>query len=143
MSGFKQHALTGLAAGSVVTIAVSYLSTNVTVGLIFGFFTVVGAILPDIDVGSIPSRIFAIAAIIIACLFIWKGMDRHAAIVGILNAVMRIDKHRGMMHSIVLIVACLVVGGLGCVGKIHVYYSVLAPLSFGMFVHIILVDREY
>lgn len=143
MSGFKTHALSGAGSGFLVATGIGYITGRIDVAVTFWFFVFVGSILPDIDTGSIPSRVFSIATVIIAGIFIFKGMDRHAAITGILNAVMRIDKHRGFMHSLLLVIILLIIGAMGCFGKIHMYYSVLAPLSFGMFVHIVMVDREY
>lgn len=137
---FKQHAIIGAASSGIIAVGSFALTKNPAIALTFGVSLFVGSIIPDIDTGSIPSRIFAVATIILAGILMYFGLDKHAAIVGIINAALRIDKHRGYTHSWLLIIVCSAIGIVAAFGKIPEYFVLLAPFAVGLIVHY-LVDR--
>lgn len=135
MSNFKGH----LIAGSISSVALAagsyYLTGDVLLSTSWGSCVFIGSLAPDIDTGSIPSRIFAISGIIISAFLLYIGMTREAALIGIVYMAFSSDKHRGFTHGWMLIIATMCLGILGAYGKIHIFYSLLAPFSFGLIVH--------
>ena len=140
MSNFKTHALAGLAASTILGGATIALTSNIKLGIAFGVSTLVGSLISDIDTGSIPSRIFAWIGIAISGLMMYFGKNQQAAIVGLIYMGLSSDKHRGFTHSWVLVAILMVLGFLAGYGKISPEFVLLAPLSFGIAVHLI-IDR--
>lgn len=104
---FKEHLIFGSISGAVVLATSFYMSNNIEESLVFCAVTVAGSLVPDIDTGSVPSRIFAWIGIAVSCMFLYHGNSKPAAIIGIIYMLFSSDKHRGFTHKWILPIACL------------------------------------
>ena len=141
MSGFKTHNKWGIASALLYGVGSYVYTGNLKLSAISMVAILFGSLAPDVDTGSIPSRIFAWMGIALAAFFIVADKDRWAAIVGIIYMSFSSLKHRGLTHSMLLIVACVVAGMAASFGKIHPNYFYLAPFGFGLFIHSFIVDK--
>lgn len=132
---FRAHALAGTATGLITGATAWYITKNPVAGLAFAGVTVIGSLASDIDTGSIPSRMFAWAGIIIAALLMWYGKDRHSAVTGIVYMAFSSDKHRGFTHGWALPVVCFVCSYLAYIHKIPLQFILLFPFAIGLLTH--------
>lgn len=124
---FKQHAAAGAATGFIVAGGSYYFLPDPRLGPVLGLIALAGALCPDIDTGSIPSRIFAWVGIAISLLLIYKGSPEPAAYIGIVYMAFSSDRHRGFTHKWILPIGCFVIGG------ISIYYPETFPILMNLF----------
>lgn len=132
---FREHAIAGLITGSAVTGASYYFSRNIPFSLLMGAVTVAGSIAPDVDTGSIPSRIFAWIGIALAAVFMYFGKNKNAAATGIIYMAFSSDRHRGATHSWVLIMVCAGLGYAGFRQWMPIYFILMSAFSVGLITH--------
>jgi hypothetical protein len=105
---FKNHAIAGLATGSAVAGTSYYFSKNIEISFMMGAVTLAGSLIPDLDTGSIPSRIFAWIGIVLSLYLMYINQSKFAAIIGVAYMAFSAPKHRGLTHKWVLPIACLI-----------------------------------
>ncbi len=124
---FKEHAIAGLATGLVVAGGAYYFLPDPRLGPVFGLIAFAGSLAPDIDTGSIPSRIFAWAGIALSILLLHQNSPEPAAYIGIVYMAFSADKHRGFSHKWILPITCFLIAGVG------IYYPDIFPLFKRLF----------
>ena len=101
MSNFAGH----LAGGAITSAACAYgiyhfshdpKLTGLSAAMCLGF-----SLFPDVDVKSVPSRIFYWVLIAFLGWLYWKGMYREGLIAGIGGLLPQLVVHRGFFHSLV------------------------------------------
>ena len=137
MSNFKGHLIAGTATGIITGGTAWYITKNPIAGLVFAGVTIAGSLAPDIDVGSIPSRIFAWIGIALSALMIYNGRPTIGAYIGIAYMAFSSDKHRGITHKWILPAACFIAGWYGYVTQ-NSNYLMLVPFGVGLIVHLCL-----
>lgn len=132
---FKNHLIAGTATGIITGGTAWYITKNPEIGLSFAGVTLAGSLASDIDTGSIASRLFAWAGIIMAAVLMWYGKDRHAAIVGVVYMAFSSDKHRGFTHGWSLPAVCFVCSYFAYVREIPLQFVLLFPFAVGLLTH--------
>jgi hypothetical protein len=125
---FSSHAKSGLILGPTATV-LSYLFTNnVQLSVVSGLLAFIGAIFPDLDTDSIPSRWAARIGFgsVLALLYLQKPYP--AAWLGLLFFLIKSGKHRGFMHKYHLPTFCFAVSMITG----NLFY---AAFGFGLCLH--------
>ena len=139
---FKEHAAAGAATGLVVAGGSYYMLPDPRLGPVYGLIALAGSLSPDIDTGSIPSRIFAWVGIAISFLLIHENHPEAAAYIGIIYMAFSSDRHRGFTHKWILPIACFMIGGVGIyypdVFPIFTRLFWLIPFGLGLITHLII-----
>jgi len=132
----KVHLLAGITAGfGVGSFLYSY--ENQEQALIGGIACFLGAEFPDIDTGSIPSRVAARIGALSAIALIYLNLSFYAALIGTAFMIVKAQPHRGLTHSYLLPFMCFVLAS-----TYYDYYSIAAScFGIGLIVHILIVDR--
>ncbi len=105
---FRNHAIAGLITGSAATGATYYHSKNIQFSFAMGAVALAGSLAPDIDTGSVPSRIFAWVGILFSCYLIYIKQTRFAAYIGLIYMVLSSGKHRGLTHKWIIPIVCFI-----------------------------------
>jgi len=127
---FKEHAICGAIGGTIVGAVSYYFTKNHQTSIYLGSITLAGSLAPDIDNGSISSRIFAWIGIIVNILLIYLRMSYAAAIIGIIYMIFSSDKHRGITHKWILPFLCFI-------GSYLIKDFWLTALGLGFMIHYI------
>lgn len=137
---FKEHGLAGLATGLLVGAGTFYITKRADQSIVFALVTLAGSLAPDVDTGSIPSRIFAWIGIIASIFLMYKGLFKPAAIIGVVYMAFSSDKHRGFTHKWILPFGCFIVGALSLKFPQLARYLWLVPFGIGLACHYV-VDK--
>ena len=105
---FKAHLIAGSIAGIAISAINYYFSKDLKSSIILGSITLAASLVPDIDTGSIPSRIFAWLGILVSCFLLYFKNPFPAAIIGIVYMAFSSDKHRGFTHKWALPICCFI-----------------------------------
>lgn len=110
---FSSHAKHGLTAGAIVAVTGSVITNDVQLSGLAGLLTFAGAIAPDLDTDSIPSRWAARIGFFGGLVLLYFQQTYVVAWAGILFFLVKSDKHRGFTHkcalpTIIFIIAIIV-----------------------------------
>jgi len=133
----KAHMIAGASTGTVISLfLLNYESTeNALAG---GFAVFLGSEFPDLDTGSIPSRVAARVGFLAGIVLIYFGFPLYAAIIGCIYMAVKAQPHRGITHSYLLPIICFVLARL-----VFPQYSVMITcFGIGLIVHNIIDHRN-
>ena len=144
---FREHAIGGVSASLVAGVGMLYFTGDPTLSVFSAVTAMAGALSPDIDSASIPSRWFARFGILVSVILMWAGKYKEASISGIIYMAFSAGRHRGWTHSWWFAIACFASAFLAYnriplpyIGVLPIYFILAASFGLGLCVHYLL-DR--
>jgi membrane-bound metal-dependent hydrolase YbcI (DUF457 family) len=107
---FTSHAKAGFWTALIAAVTSFLIKNDLRFSLLAGALCWVGAVLPDLDTDSIPSRWAARLGLAFTCLCIYTGSLFPATIAGLLFFAVKSTVHRGITHSYFLPLLCIALG---------------------------------
>lgn len=132
----KAHMIAGASVGSAIGLFL-FNYENQNQALIGGISCFLGSEFPDLDTGSIPSRIAARVGALSAIALIYFNLSFYAALIGVVYMVVKAQPHRGLTHSYALPVICFILASF----VFPQYAIMLSCFGIGLIVHNI-IDRR-
>jgi len=136
---YKNHAIAGLIAGSVVGTTMEYLDYESKIAMTVFVSVLIGSLAPDIDTASIPSR-WAARISFVAILVSWRNNFHDVGfLVGAGFTLLKTGKHRGFTHKYSLPAILLVsiiwfdhIAIIGFLGGLIVHYALDSMNPFNL-----------
>jgi len=99
MSNFQGHATAGLFGAGMIGAGLSAKGYPAQTALGGAIFVFLFSIFPDIDVKSVPSKIFYTAIFITLLMLFYTEQHKLAHIIALVAIIPQLTSHRGIMHS--------------------------------------------
>lgn len=107
---FPAHAKAGCWTALTAAVTSFLVRNDLRFSALAGALCFIGAVLPDLDTESIPSRWAARFGVAVSCFCIYTGKLLPAVIVGLLFFAVKSTAHRSWTHSYFLPCLCIALG---------------------------------